>query len=213
MKRTLEFGFVVVCFFLVCGYVNAQSLYWWNPWQMYQNYSYGNSGDCKNGMCNLKKGEAEAKPEEAKKEAKEDSEAVKSPEKVEPVAEELIVPTPADKKEEIEETVVALQINPFTEEVVKLINEHRASRKLPPLILDNTLILGCANHSAYMANGGGFQHSIDNYGRECIAMGISSPEALVNMWMISIEQRNILMGQATSVGIGSAGQYHTLRVR
>ena len=114
-------------------------------------------------------------------------------------------PEPADPE------VVELPICPFAARVIALINQHRARAGLPPLKADINLVNGCQNHSRWMLSYG-FQHAA-NGGRECIAMGVNTPESLVNMWMNSSGHRAIIMGWGTWIGIGSAGTYHTLRIR
>lgn len=115
------------------------------------------------------------------------------------------VPAPADPE------VVEVPVCPFASRVIALINQHRARAGLPPLKADINLVNGCQNHSRWMLSYG-FQHA-SNGGRECIAMGVNTPESLVNLWMNSSGHRAIIMGWGTWIGIGSAGTYHTLRIR
>ena len=123
--------------------------------------------------------------------------------------------TPAEpqspKNEEPEEPLEAeLSICGIVSEIV---NHHRALYGLPALTVDADLCSGCESHSIWMANGGGFQHSIGIGGRECIAMGVRSPEAVVNMWLNSSGHRAIILGSGRIIGVGVFGGYWTLRVR
>lgn len=123
---------------------------------------------------------------------------------------------PADEsaeepKEEADAETVELPLCPFAARVIALINMHRARAGLPPLKADINLVNVCQNHSRWMLSYG-FQHAA-NSGRECIAMGVNTPESLVNLWMNSSGHRAIIMGWGTWIGIGSAGTYHTLRIR
>ena len=132
----------------------------------------------------------------------------------EPTANPSLQPLPADETENEEPAdteAVELPICPFAARVIALINQNRALAGLPPLKVDINLVNGCQNHSQWMQSYG-FQHA-SNGGRECIAMGVNTPESLVNMWMNSSGHRAIIMGWGTWIGIGSAGTYHTLRIR
>lgn len=113
--------------------------------------------------------------------------------------------------EEEQSNTVELPLCPFAARVIALINWHRAQAGLPPLKADINLVNGCQNHSRWMLSYG-FQHAAGG-GRECIAMGVNTPESLVNLWMNSSGHRAIIMGWGTWIGIGSAGTYHTLRIR
>lgn len=104
-----------------------------------------------------------------------------------------------------------VEIKPFCQRVIELVNQARARYGLPALAADVKLCSGCDNHSAYMTRYG-FQHAY-GAGRECIAMGVRSPEAVVNMWLNSSGHRAILLGSGRIIGVGVAGSYWTLRVR
>ena len=135
-------------------------------------------------------------------------------EKVVPIPE--VVPLPENTNENVEGNQVAkteetITIPPFTARVIELINAHRKQFGLPPLEIDVKLNSGCRMHSYFMASYG-FQHAY-NSGLECIAMGVNSPESLVNMWLNSSGHRAIIMSRGHKVGVGSYGTYHTLRVR
>ena len=115
------------------------------------------------------------------------------------------------KSEEPEEPIVAeLSLCGIVSE---LVNKHREKMGLPPFTVDSDLCTGCESHSKWMASGGGFQHSYGIGGRECIAMGVKTPEAVVNMWLNSSGHRAILLGSGRIIGVGFSGGYWTLRVR
>ena len=115
---------------------------------------------------------------------------------------------PADEKPVLAEQ----EIKPFCVRVAELINAQRKSLGLPPLELDPALCSGCDMHSRWMTRNG-FQHAYGIGGRECIAMGVRSPEAVVNMWLNSSGHRAIILGSGRIIGVGVAGGYWTLRVR
>ena len=138
--------------------------------------------------------------------------------------EELTVPIPVqplensgetqEKTDTQDEMIVSVdsgEFPPFVVDCVQMINGYRVRMGLRPLELDKQLVTGCQYHSRYMASYG-FQHAY-NGGMECIAMGVSTPESLVNMWLNSSGHRAIIMSNAFKIGVGSYGTYHTLRVR
>lgn len=96
--------------------------------------------------------------------------------------------------------------------VIEIINRHRAALGLPPLKADESLCDGCARHSTWMASGGGFRHGYSG-ARECIAYGVQSPEAVVNMWLGSSGHRAIILGGGQFIGAGCSGVFWTVRVR
>lgn len=102
---------------------------------------------------------------------------------------------------------------PFCRRVAELINAQRAALGLPALELDTSLCVGCDRHSSWMASGGGFQHAYYAGTRECIAYGVRSPEAVVNLWLNSSGHRAIILGGGRILGVGCSGSYWTLRVR
>ena len=137
----------------------------------------------------------------------------------------LIVPTPNDSLVPLTENeeqkavepkgekgVVEFTVCPFTQRVIELINWHRSQFGLPALVVDNSLVVGCQHHSRYMASYG-FGHAYGIGGMECIAMGVNTPESVVNMWLNSSGHRAIIMSRSSKIGFGSFGTYHTLRVR
>ena len=97
--------------------------------------------------------------------------------------------------------------------MAEIVNAQRAALGLAPLQLDENLCSGCDRHSAWMASGGGFQHAYYAGARECIAYGVRSPEAVVNLWLNSSGHRAIILGGGKTLGVGCSGNYWTLRVR
>ena len=108
---------------------------------------------------------------------------------------------------------VHAEFKPFCRRVAELINAQRAALGLPALELDTSLCAGCDRHSSWMASGGGFRHAYYSGGRECIAYGVRSPEAVVNLWLNSSGHRAIILGGGRILGVGCSGNYWTLRVR
>ena len=160
----------------------------WSPWGGVWYYST----PCAGGRCTAKPkgGEAPAGNTGSQPSA---------------VADEPAEPEVADTAPEI------VEFNPFCVRVAELINAQRAALGLPALELDESLCDGCDRHSAYMARNG-FGHAYYG-GRECIAYGVRSPEAVVNMWLGSSGHRAILLGSGRILGVGCSGTYWTLRVR
>lgn len=116
------------------------------------------------------------------------------------------------KVEEPADTVPELvEFKPFCVRVAELINAQRKAAGLPALELDESLCDGCDSHSAYMQRNG-FQHAYYG-GLECIAYGVRSPEAVVNLWLNSSGHRAILLGSGKIFGVGCSGSFWTLRVR
>jgi uncharacterized protein YkwD len=109
----------------------------------------------------------------------------------------------------------------FEKEVVRLINEERASRGLGTLSIDVRLLEAARLHSEDMAGNDYFSHTsqdgrsftqrINDAGYpwrsagETIAAGYSTPAAVVQGWMNSSGHRAILLGSSYEhVGIGYA---------
>lgn len=197
MKRTTKFTaaalLAAALLFTGCHSASAQcaggacsrTAGFWSPWGGVWYYS----APCAGGKCGVKKPEAEpADPEPADQ----------KPELIEAPADPAD-PAPA------EPTVCEL--------VARIVNRHRAALGLPALAVDPALCAGAARHSAFMRNGGGFQHAYYSGGRECIAQGVVTPEAVVSLWLHSDGHRAILLGAGTKIGVGCAGTYWTLRVR
>jgi len=195
MKRTLMF-MCLCALALISGCSTAQaqcpggncSRGWgvWSPWVG----GYYWQSPCAGGKCAVKKPAAE--PEESKAE--------------EPA------PEPADTAPEIvEEPVIEAQPS-LCEIVSEIVNRHRERLGLPALEIDPVLCQGCEEHSVWMA-ANGFRHAYGIGGRECIAMGIRSPEAVITLWLGSDGHRAILLGTGHAIGVGRCGNYWTLRVR
>lgn len=106
-----------------------------------------------------------------------------------------------------------VEFRPFCLRVAELVNAHRKALGLPALELDESLCSGCDRHSAWMASGGGLTHAYYGGGRECIAQGVRSPEAVVNLWLGSSGHRAIILGTGRTLGVGCSGSFWTLRVR
>lgn len=120
----------------------------------------------------------------------------------------------AEPVPEVADTATQLvEFKPFCLRVAEIVNAQRAALGLAPLQLDENLCSGCDRHSAWMASGGGFQHAYYAGARECIAYGVRSPEAVVNLWLNSSGHRAIILGGGKAIGVGCSGNYWTLRVR
>lgn len=160
----------------------------WSPWGGVWYYQ----SPCANGRCAAKPA---AEPEE--------------PDHFRDLTKMVEEPAP-----EVADTVPEIvEFKPFCVRVAELINAQRKAAGLPALELDESLCQGCDRHSAWMANGGGFQHAYYAGARECIAYGVRSPEAVVNMWLGSSGHRAIILGGGEALGVGCSGSFWTLRVR
>lgn len=104
-----------------------------------------------------------------------------------------------------------VEFKPFCLRVLELINAQRQAAGLAPFTLDVSLCNGCESHSAWMQRNG-FQHAYYG-GRECIAYGVRTPEAVVNLWLNSSGHRAIILGSGKILGVGCSGSFWTLRVR
>jgi len=192
-KRTSMFMVLVAALALISGCSSAQaacpggncSLGVWSPWGGVWYYQ----SPCANGRCAVKK---PTEPEEPKAE--------------EP-APEVADTVPAL----VEEPVIEAQPS-VCEIVSEIVNRHRERMGLPALEIDPVLCQGCEEHSVWMA-ANGFRHAYGIGGRECIATGIRSPEAVINLWLGSDGHRAILLGTGHAIGVGRCGSFWTLRVR
>ena len=107
----------------------------------------------------------------------------------------------------------------YEQEVVRLVNAERASYGLPALSIRADLCQYARVKSQDMHDSGYFSHTSPNYGSpfdmmksfgitynyagENIAMGYSTPEAVVTAWMNSAGHRaNILSANFTAMGLG-----------
>lgn len=119
-------------------------------------------------------------------------------------------------------------VSAFEAEVVRLVNEIRASNGLSALTQDWELSRVARYKSQDMKNLGYFSHTSPTYGSpfsmmknfgisyktagENIAKGYSTPKAVVDAWMKSPGHRaNILNSSYTHIGVGfvSSGNYWT----
>lgn len=107
----------------------------------------------------------------------------------------------------------------FAQQVLTLVNRERAANGLSVLRLDDTLSRYAAVKSQDMHDNGYFSHTSPTYGSpfdmmnffgitynyagENIAMGYSSPDAVMTAWMNSAGHRaNILSANFTTLGVG-----------
>ena len=107
----------------------------------------------------------------------------------------------------------------FAQQVLTLVNRERAANGLSALRLDDTLSRYAAVKSQDMHDNGYFSHTSPTYGSpfdmmksfgityshagENIAMGYSTPEAVVSAWMNSEGHRaNIFSASYTELGVG-----------
>ena len=107
----------------------------------------------------------------------------------------------------------------YEQEVVRLVNAERASHGLPALSIRADLCQYARVKSQDMHDSGYFSHTSPNYGSpfdmmksfgityshagENIAMGYSTPEAVVSAWMNSEGHRaNIFSASYTELGVG-----------
>lgn len=116
----------------------------------------------------------------------------------------------------------------FEEQVAVLVNEQRAAYGLAPLVLSEELSNVARAKSQDMHDNHYFSHTSPTYGSpfqmmtsfgisyrsagENIAMGYSTPEAVMNAWMNSQGHRaNILSASYTQIGVGyvADGNYWT----
>jgi len=119
-------------------------------------------------------------------------------------------------------------VSVFERRVVELVNAERAEAGLAALKINEKLSSVAREKSSDMQRNGYFSHTSPTYGSpfdmlrkfgisyntagENIAMGYSSPEAVVNGWMNSAGHRaNILSSAFTEIGVGHVanGNYWT----
>ena len=138
--------------------------------------------------------------------------------------------TPAEPElpSEPEQPEVSDGVHAYERQVVELVNVQRARNGLQPLSLDAGLCRFARVKSQDMHDNRYFDHTSPTYGSpfdmmrqfgityasagENIAMGYSTPEAVVNAWMNSSGHRaNILSAKYTTLGVGfvSDGGYWT----
>ena len=138
--------------------------------------------------------------------------------------------TPAEPElpSEPEQPEVSDGVHAYERQVVELVNVQRARNGLQPLSLDAELCRFARVNSQDMHDNRYFDHTSPTYGSpfdmmrqfgityasagENIAMGYSTPEAVVNAWMNSSGHRaHILSTKYTTLGVGfvSDGGYWT----
>lgn len=119
-------------------------------------------------------------------------------------------------------------LSEFEQRVVELVNKERAAYGLSELTADESLSSVARAKSQDMSDNGYFSHTSPTYGSpfdmmksfgisyktagENIAMGYTTPEAVVEGWMNSEGHRaNILNSSFTHIGVGyvSSGNYWT----
>lgn len=118
-----------------------------------------------------------------------------------------------------EQTAAATGANSFEQEVLQLVNAHRARHGVGPLAMDPALLAAAQQHASDMAGRGYFSHSSQN-GRspfdrmrangaafsaaaENIAAGQSSPQEVVQSWINSGgHNANMLNGTYNRTGVG-----------
>ena len=116
-------------------------------------------------------------------------------------------------------TAQAADVSGYEQQVVSLVNAERARYSLPALTLRSDLCAYARVKSDDLRTGGYFSHESPTYGSpfdmmksfgitynhagENIAMGYSTPEAVVSAWMNSEGHRaNILSASYTELGVG-----------
>ena len=116
-------------------------------------------------------------------------------------------------------------VRAYEQEVVRLVNQHRAQNGLQPLTEDWELSRVARYKSQDMVSNRYFSHTSPTYGTpfqmirafglkfrtagENIAYGQRTPKAVVDAWMNSSGHRaNILNGSYTRIGVGYAANGH-----
>ena len=116
-------------------------------------------------------------------------------------------------------------VRAYEQEVVRLVNQHRAQNGLQPLTEDWELSRVARYKSQDMVSNRYFSHTSPTYGTpfqmirafglkfrtagENIAYGQRTPKAVVDAWMNSSGHRaNILNGSYTRIGVGYAASGH-----
>lgn len=118
-------------------------------------------------------------------------------------------------------TIPASAVATYEDQVITLVNKQRANNGLMKLTKNSTLAYVARLKSSDMATRGYFSHTSPTYGSpftmmlhygirysaagENIAMGQSTPQAVMNAWMNSPGHRaNILSPAYTQIGVGLA---------
>ncbi|MGB8856383.1 MAG: CAP domain-containing protein [Burkholderiales bacterium] len=107
----------------------------------------------------------------------------------------------------------------FFNQAVALINQHRASKKLPALTRDSRLDAIAAAHSRYMAAkddlthvgfNDRFQQANMHSCAENVAWNQITASELIEDWIVSpVHDKNLLKPNASLVGMGRAKAYTT----
>ncbi len=128
-------------------------------------------------------------------------------------------PSQPEQPSEPETPDASSGVHEYERQVLELVNAERAKNGLQPLTLDAELCSYARVKSQDMHDNGYFDHTSPTYGSpfdmmrqfgityasagENIAMGYSTPEAVVNAWMNSAGHRaNILSSSYTRLGVG-----------
>ena len=105
-------------------------------------------------------------------------------------------------------------------QIMDLINEHRATLDLSPITLDKRLATAHAVvHTEYMIDKEGLSH--DNYAQrsqalmangaervgENVALGFDDPRAVVSAWLNSQSHRRVIEGDYSHCGFGIIKDY------
>ncbi len=129
------------------------------------------------------------------------------------------IPAEPELPSEPEQPEVSDGVHAYERQVVELVNVQRARNGLQPLSLDAGLCHFARVKAQDMHDNRYFDHTSPTYGSpfdmmrqfgityasagENIAMGYSTPEAVVNAWMNSSGHRaNILSAKYTTLGVG-----------
>ncbi|MBN2021615.1 MAG: hypothetical protein JW809_02370 [Pirellulales bacterium] len=100
-------------------------------------------------------------------------------------------------------TVHEVKLLAIEKNVVRLTNEERARRGLPPLKVDHNLMKSAREHAIWMTRSRRLQHTRHPVA-ENIAMGYANSLAVVRGWMNSSGHRaNILNGSHRRIGVAA----------
>ncbi|MGF1578775.1 MAG: CAP domain-containing protein [Gemmataceae bacterium] len=125
-----------------------------------------------------------------------------------------------------------LKLSKFENEVLRLTNEARKKKNLPPFKVNKSLTIAARAHSANMAKQRKLAHKLDGKGPDArvlkagynymvvgenISQGTYTPKQLLDGWMKSkFHRSNILDKEFTEVGLGraksKAGVYYYAQV-
>lgn len=209
MKRKLISLLAAVCLLASIGSATASAAQW-QPTSYYDILARLNM---------LSGGQFSFGPVEETPEAPQENETPETPE-VSETPEEPEAPT------ESETPGQSGSVSSYAQAVLDLVNRYRAQNGLAALTLDSGLCQVAQTKAQDMHDSGYFAHESPNYGTpfemmsffgisykaagENIAMGYSSPQAVVEGWMNSEGHRaNILSSSFTKMGLGyvASGNY------